>query len=556
MIFSRFFSTPSKSITGAAFIISVATLASRLCGILRDRIFAHLYGTSPLMDAYYAAFKIPDFIYNLLVVGALTAGFIPTFTKLFFAGDDKDPAWKLANSILNILSSTLFGIALVGFAAAPLLSHLIAPGFAPENQKMVISFTQIMLLSPFFLGLSMVLGGILQSLRQFVLYSIAPIFYNVGIIVGAVWLRPMLGPIGLAWGVVLGAALHCLLQLYGAQKNGYRWQWYFGWKDKATREVWRLMVPRTLGLAASQLNIVGITILASLLPSGSVTVYNYANNLHNLPIGLIGIPFALAVFPLLSQAAGKKNLVEFGEHLNYALRHILFLIIPLATLLFLLRAQIVRVILGTGSFNWADTISTADTLAAFTLEVAAAALLPLLARAFYALSDTKTPFILGVFSEVVTILLSLGVVFFPLTTQFFQGIPGLGFGISLRGVPGLALAVSLGTVLNVVLLYSRVRKIINLDEKKILLLLGKIFIAVMVMALVTQILKTPFAAIVDMTRWWGILLQGAGAGIMGLLAYVGICHLCKVEELTQLSMGLKKRWLKIKPLKEGLIETL
>ena len=221
----KILNSQSKSITGAALIISAATLASRLVGLLRDRVFAHNFGVGPVMDAYYAAFKIPDLVFNLLIVGALSAGFIPTFTKLFTnTGEDKSPAWKLANNVLNITGAALLILSALGVILAPYYAPIITPGFDDYPRQLVTQFTRIMFGSTFLLGLSMVVGGILQSLKAFFLYSLAPIFYNLGIILGVAVFVPLFGISGIAWGVVMGAAMHFGAQTYSAYANGYRWQ--------------------------------------------------------------------------------------------------------------------------------------------------------------------------------------------------------------------------------------------------------------------------------------------------------------------------------------------
>ncbi len=526
----KILNSQSKSITGAAIIISGATLVSRLVGLLRDRIFAHYFGVGPMMDAYYAAFKIPDLIYNLLIVGALSASFIPSFTKLFNNNQDKSSAWKLANNVLNITAIALASLSVIGIILTPILAPLIAPGFSITTQQMVINFTRIMFGSTILLGLSMVIGGILQSLRAFFLYSLAPIFYNIGIIIGATLLVPLFGVNGLAYGVVLGAFLHFSLQASSAYANGYRWRWYLNWKDKETRLLGKLMIPRTLGLAISQINLVIITILASLLPVGSVTIFNFANNLQAVPIGIIGIPFALAVFPALSIAASQNNTEEFIKQLSYTIRQIIFLIIPFSIIIMLVRAQIVRVILGTGKFDWTATINTADTLALFALSLFAQALIPVLARAFYALANTKTPFIIGVISELSSIIAAL-ILMKPL------------------GVAGLALAFSIGSILNFFILTVSLRnKLKTIDGEKILSSLFRIILAAIPMAVVIQFAKYPLAKVFDQTRFFGILGQGAVASMAGLAIYLLICYLLKVPELIQLKNSLTRRWLQTKNL--------
>lgn len=520
----------SKTITGAAIIISGATLVSRLVGLIRDGVFTSYFGADAIMDSYYAAFKIPDLIYNLLIIGALSTAFIPTFTKLFNAGEDKSPAWKLANNVLNVTAVLLTISSIFGIIFTPTLVPIIAPGFNLASKQMVINFTRIMFGSTILLGISMVIGGILQSLRAFFLYSLAPIFYNLGIIIGAVVLVPILGVNGLAWGVVLGAFLHFSLQTYSAYVNGYRWHWRLNFKDKDTRLIGKLMIPRTLGLAISQLNLIIFTILASLLPVGSVAVLNYSNNLQAVPVGIIGIPFALAVFPVLSIAAAKNDIEEFIKNLSATVRQILFLIIPLSTILMLLRAQIVRVILGRGKFDWTATMNTADALALFALSLFAQALIPVIARAFYALADTKTPFIIGVISEVVSVVSAL-------------------FLMKPLGVAGLALAFSVGSILNFIILSIVLRKILKrIDGQRILSSFFKIIIATIPTALTIQFSKYPLAKIFDQTHTPGIFGQGLVAGLAGLVIYLLICYLLRVPEMLQLKESFARRWLKTKNL--------
>lgn len=521
------FSTESKTVTGAALLIAGAALTSRLVGVARDRVFAHYFGASPVMDAYYAAFKFPDLIYNLLIVGALTAGFIPTFTKLFYQGSDKTPAWKLANNVINIVFVVLLLTVCLGLVfTAPLMS-VVAPGFTGERLTLVTTFTRIMFFSPLLLGISMVLGGILQSLRQFVLYSIAPIFYNLGIIFGAVFLVRPLGPAGLAWGVVLGALLHAAIQTIGAYANGYRWKWEWNLKDPATRQIGRLMLPRTVGLAFTQINNIIVTTLASLLAVGSVTIYNFADNLQAVPTGLIAIPFALAVFPVLSNLSAPADRPQFIAWVSGTARKILFLIVPVMMAMLILRAQIVRVVYGTGAFGWGATIATADALAFFALGLIGQALIPLFVRAFFALSDSKTPFFISIVSEITTIIFSL-LLMKPL------------------GVAGLALGSSIGDLLNCLLLVFYLRRTLGrMSGHSNVIFMYKVIGSAIGMGVVMQVLKYPLSGLFDLTRFWGILLQGLVSGIIGLSTYALLCRLLKVDEMSDFVLSFKKKWLKI-----------
>ncbi|MBU0546394.1 murein biosynthesis integral membrane protein MurJ [Patescibacteria group bacterium] len=524
----KILSSQSRTITGAAIIIAGATLINKFVGIARDRTIAHYFGAGPVTDAYYAAFKIPDLIYNLLVVGALTAGFIPIFTKLFYAGENKNPAWKMANNILNILGLALLFFCAIGIAAAPWISRLIAPGFLAENMPLVVSFSRILFLSPIFLGASMVMGGVLQSLRQFVLYSIAPIFYNLGIIFGAVVIVPFVGPIGLAIGVVLGAFMHFILQFFGAWHAGYRWRWVLNFKDKAALEVGRLMVPRSLGLAVSQTHTIITTVLASLLPIGSVAAYSFADNLHYVPIGIIGVSFAMAIFPVLSLNVAQNNLGDFKKNLSAGIRQIIFLITPCIIIFLLLRAQIVRVVFGSGAFDWTATITTANALAFFALGMLADSLIPLLARAFFALSDTKTPLFTGLLGSLASIISAL-LLMRPL------GVAGL----ALAGVVGGAVALSLLTI------FMR-KKIGSFADENIIPTIYKIAIAGLGMAAMVQIMKYPLAKIFDQNYFWGIFGQGFIAGLAGLSIYAILCYIMKLQELSQIMSSLRKKWLRLR----------
>ncbi len=520
------FNSQYKSITGAALVLSGATLLSRVVGIIRDRVLAHYFGTGPIIDAYFAAFKIPDLVYNLLIVGALTAGFIPTFTKLFHQSEDGRAAWKLANNILNIAGTSLAILCLLGMFFTEPLAKIIAPGFSGENLVRVTNFTRLMFLSPFFLGISMVLGGVLQSLRRFTLYAIAPIFYNLGIVIGTTWLYKIWGDIGLPMGVVLGAMMHCGIQIIGAHQAGWRWQWRFKLNDQETKTIGKLMVPRTLGLGITQFNQVIITMLASMLPIGSISVYNLANNIQAVPIGVIGIPFALAIFPLLSASAIHDDKKQFVSYIVNTLRQVIFLITPLTILILLLRSQIVRVILGSGAFDWNSTINTADALAFFALGLTAQSIIPLLVRGFYALSDTKTPFVIGVISELVSIIFAL------LLMKPF-------------GAPGLAMAASIGVVLNAIMLFISLRnQSIGLGWSKLIPLAFQVSIAGVAMGLTVQFIKYPLAKIFDQQYFFGILGQGLTAGLLGLVVYGGLCYILKVPELMRTKESLQKRWLK------------
>jgi len=515
-VFKKLFNTQSKTIAAAAVILGAASLVSRLLGLFRDRILAGQFGAGDELDIYYAAFRIPDLVYSLLVLGAISAGFIPVFVK--YLQKDKSQSWHLANSVLNLMALSLIVICSLLIIFTPWLIKLVAPGFSPEKLSLTVQLTRLMFLSPFFLGLSAVFGGILQSFRRFLIYALAPIMYNLGIIFGALVLVNYFGLLGLAYGVVLGAFLHMLIQIPAAYVCGFRWQSVFDFKFAGARRIFKLMPPRILSLALSQINFWVMTVFASFLAVGSIAVYNLAHNIWSFPLGIFGISFALAAFPKFSQFAQKKQVVAFVKTFSLTLRQILFFTLPSAALFIILRAQIVRVILGTGRFDWQDTILTLQTLAYFSICLFSEALILLFLRGFFAWEDTRTPFLIG--------LLATGI---RLSTAWFLARS--------LGVPGLALGFSLGSIVYLVLLFVALRKKLrskaskNLDEKNIFVSGAKMLAASFLAALTAYVALQFLAPLVNTATGLGLLIQGGLAGIFGILIYLFFTWLFRLDEL-------------------------
>jgi len=525
-MWKKLFQQKINSIAVAAVLVAASSLISRLLGVFRDRILASQFGAGPQLDIYYAAFRVPDLLFNLIVLGALSAGFIPIFSGLVknFAdpkkSDENTPAWQLAANVINILSIFLIIFSLLGVIFAPLLVRLITPGFSLEAQASTASLTRIMFLSPLFLGVSGVLGGILQSFRRFLIYSLAPIFYNLGIIAGALWFSSWWGLSGLAWGVVLGAFLHMIIQIPAVYALGFNYSFKINLKDKATRRIGKLMIPRTLSLAITQIDLLITTVIASGLVTGSLTIFNLANNLQSFPVGIFGVSFAIAAFPALSQYAFDKERLEAS--FSSTLRQIFFFVIPATVFLITLRAQIIRVILGAGAFSWQDTILTMNTLALFSISLFAQASIPLLVRVFYARHDSKSPFYLGMFTVLTDIVLCL-----VLSKKM--------------GVTGLALAYSISNILNFLLLWTWLHfKVGNLGINKIAKSAVKFSLAAIGAGITIQLMKIAILPIIDMTRFSGVLIQLAVAGISGGVVYLFLCYLLGSEELITFMNSLRR----------------
>jgi len=505
--------SPVQSVAGAALIISFAGIISRLLGMLRDRILASQFGAAATLDIYYAAFRVPDLVYSLLVVGALSAAFVPVFTELV-ARHKKEKAWELASEILNLMVAAVIFISFFLALFAPFVMKLVVPGFSENKLASAAMFTRIMFLSPLFLGISAVFGGILVSFKKFLAYSLAPIMYNLGIIIGAVFLVKIMGPIGLAWGVALGAGMHMLIQYPAVKLSGFHYQLNFrkSFRDENARKVIRLMIPRSMGMAVTQINMLVITIFASILTSGSLAVFNFANNIQSVPLGLFGISFAVAAFPHLSSLAAEKSKKEFIRIFSRTFRRIIFFVAPLSLLIFVLRAEIVRVILGAGKFDWEDTVLTLQVLGILSLSLIAQSLIPLLARAFYALQNTKIPFYIALASEAVNITIVV------LLIKKYE-------------VMGLAAAFSAASALNAGLLILALKnKLGELDGRRIVCSAGKIALASLAAGIVAQTSRYLASFFVDLETFFEVFFQLVFSGGMGIATFFLMCCYLRVEE--------------------------
>lgn len=525
------------SITTAALILAIASLTSKFLGLYRDRILAGNFGVGNELDIYYAAFRIPDFVFNILVLGALSAGFIPVFAKLV-SENKKEEAFRTANAVLNLIFVILLFLCLIGIIFTPNIINFMTPGFDSEKKELTSKLTQIMFLCPIFLLLSSITGGILQSYKRFFIFSLSPLAYNMGIIIGAVYFARWWGLDGLAWGVVLGSFLHFAIQLPVVGKLGFSYRWIIDLKDAGVQKIIKMMIPRTLTLITTQFNLVIITVIASTLAEGSLSVFNLANNLQSFPLGLFAISFAVASFPTLSALSGEENKKEFAKNLTTTTKQILFFIIPATVLLIILRAQIVRVVLGTGKFGWEDTILTLNAVQIFSLSLFAQALIPLFSRAFWALHDAKTPFLTSFIGVIVNLILA-----FALSTQGeIYGFRGLGYGIV-----GLVGAFSISSILNVSILYYLINKKIGFSVwEKIYGALFKIVLASLfagIFSYATLYIIEPF---LDTRTGIGISAQGFSAGLAGIAVYCFFGWKFQIEEFIIFRNSIRKRLFKTK----------
>lgn len=401
----------SSGLAIAAAIVAFGFLGSRLLGVLRTVAIAGAFGSSPELDAYNVAFRIPDLIFQVLAGATLGSAFIPVFARVA-RRDGDDPAWRLASTVLNLVAAATAALCVVAFVLAPYLVPLTAPGLGDDvgrNAELTdkaVKLTRLMLLSPLLFSVSGMVTGILNGRQRFFLSALAPMLYNVAIIFGAVVLSGPWGVEGLAVGVVIGAALHLAIQIPGLFRERMRYSPSIKWRDPATREVARLMGPRVAGLAAAQVNFLVTIYFGSKIGSSAISNLNYAWLLAGLPLALFGIALSTAVFPRLAGHAAEEDMAALTATISRVLRVIMFLTIPAALGLALLRFPATVVLLQRGEFSSTDAAITASALGFYCLGIVPQAGIEIHSRGFYALGDTRTPVVLAVMAVSLNFFLS------------------------------------------------------------------------------------------------------------------------------------------------------
>jgi putative peptidoglycan lipid II flippase len=517
-------SSANRQIARAAGLVTAAFILSNLTGLIRQILVANAFGTSDAMEAFNAANRISETLFNLVAGGALGSAFIPAFTGLL-AKEKRQDAWKMASSITNLILIVLTLIAALAAVFAPqVVRYLIAPGFAadPVKEALTISLTRLMLPSAVLFGISGLVMGILNSHQVFFIPALTPAMYQIGMIIGVTILSPRMGIKGLAWGVLIGAALHLLLQLPTLFKQRFKYSFSLGLKSPKVREVARLMGPRLLGVAVVQLNFWINVRLASLQPSGSVTAIQIGFGLMLMPLSAIAQSIATAALPTFSAQVAKNKLDEMRSSLSASLRGILLLSIPASLGLVLLRKPIITFIYQRGEFTAYSTKLVAWALLWYGIGLVGHALVEILSRAFYALHDTKTPVLIGIAA------MSLNVVF---SFTFSAGFKRLGW------MPhgGLALANTLATGLEMIGLILIMRLRLNgLNGKKVWkgvlnAVGGGVFMTGSILAWLFLIGQKP--------AW----LIATGGILIGMIAYLAALGLFRTPEVNQVYQIVRKR---------------
>lgn len=508
----------------ATAVVALFTILSKILGAVKLAALGHNLGAGQEMDIYVAAFRVPDLIFNLLILGTLSVAFIPVFVG--YLGQDRREAFGIASTIFNLTLLVMAIFALVGFILAPALVKVIAPGFSDEAKMQTIMLTRILMLSPLLFSLSSVLTSILHSFKRFLVAAIAPLFYNLVIIFGVVYLYPRFGLMGVGWAVVGGAFLHFTFQLPAALRLGFRPFQVFNLAHAGVRKVGKLFGPRILALDLGQISLLVATVIGSTLTAGNLAGFYFAYELETVPVGIFAMSFAIASFPTMAEFLGRGDRTGFKKFFSTTTVQILFLIIPISVLMLLLRAQITRLIPGAGegtAFTFADTKLTAQALGFFTLSLFAQSLVPLLARAFFALKNTITPLVTSTIAAAINIALAI------IFTRF-------------GGASALALAFSAASILNALLLVFFLRRRLgDLEDDFLIVRILKISIASVAMAAATYVVMYLVAPLVDMQTYTGVLIQTLAALVAAIATYAIVGFLIKLPETRQ-SLEIFKVW--------------
>lgn len=529
----KLLNSQQNTVLSAATLIMIMIVASRILGLVRQRVLANYFAPGDL-SLFFAAFRLPDTIFEVLVFGTFSSAFIPVFSKALKDGEKR--AWEIAGRVVTI-GLIIFACAAIFLAVfAPQIYSAIAPGFGDSETRRIANLARILFAAQGFFVISYVLTGVLESLRRFLVPALAPLFYNLGIILGTIFLTPYLGLMAPAAGVVIGAFAHFMVQFPLSRKLGFRFVWDLK-ADPGVKKIGQLALPRVIDLAFDQIGKTAELFLSSIISQAAYTYYIFANTLQLLPVTIIGTSLAKAVLPMLSRADG--NVKEFRRILHVAIFQSIFLTLPLAAALIVLRIPIVRLVYGTKIFDWDATVQTGMVLSVYALAIVTQTLMSILSRAFFALHDTVTPVKIS--------FIGLGL----LVIGDFLLVKGFG-------LPVWALATSFGfstyieAVILSALIHKRIGEIINKDffthlfkitsatliSGSVMFFLIKFFDRWYWVSRVTSI---PFERFVLDTRYtMNVLILTVISFAIGMVIYVGMSLLFRIEEAGYFLKVVKK----------------
>jgi putative peptidoglycan lipid II flippase len=497
-------------------IVSSATLLSRILGLVREQMYAYLFGAGFSMDSFIAAFRIPHLLRDLFAEGALVTAFVPVFTE-HLTQKGKKEAFYLGNLVINTLLVVLSLVILLGVVFAPFLVKLIAPGFGDVPGKIELTTQLTRILFPFLalISLAAVIMGMLNSFGHFATPALAPTMFNMGIIISGFVLCPLFDPpiLGIALGALLGGLGQLGIQIPRVRKEGFRYKPVLNFHHPGLKRILLLMTPAVFGIASTQINIFVATYLASLLPQGSVSYLSYSYRLMYFPLGVFGVAVATVTLPLVSTHAAQNKIDQVLSTYSSSLKLVFFLVIPCTIFLMVGARQIISLLFQHGRFQYLDTVATSKALILYSLGLLGFAIIRITAPVFYSLKDTKTPVIISAISVALNVILNI-ILMRPL------------------GYLGLALATSIAGWVNMILLLFKLNKKIGpFDFKDLIKASYRIILASLIMGFLVWLfffLYHPDLSIAPLSQKTLLVLVSLG---MGLLAYISICHFLNVEEL-------------------------
>lgn len=518
----------------AAIILASSTLLSSLLGFLRDRLLNSYYLDSypDGIDAYTVAFTIPDFMFFILVSGALSVTFIPVFNQRM-AKYNKKSAWELSSSVLNVLALlTLVTSILIIIFAEPLVKYIVGPGLSESSRSLAISMMRVIAINPFLFAIATVITSIQQAIGRFTFTALAPAIYNIGIIIGTIFFTNGInifgiqlfegGIMGVAMGVVFGSVLQLIIASVGLIGVGFDYQFKIFWKNKGFRKVMKLLPTRSMDQGLDYVNSIVETNMASRMGAGTVRAYQQGLTLHMMPINLIGVAISTAFFPNLTErlAIGRKDL--FRKDLQSALRMIAFLALPVAVLFFFLRGYVVSFIK-----NGGDTL-IAGILGVLVISIFARSIYHIAARSFYAMEDTKTPLYISIFAIGLNILLAI---VFSTVFKF--------------GAYGLAWAQSIGALVEIVILLALMKiRIQGLFDVQFIAGILRMVVASLVAGAVCYLFVVVFPLMDSDERFFSVFPKFCFVGLVSTTAYLFVSKILKLEEAEPIISYIKKIFLK------------
>lgn len=544
-----------KGLHEAAYLLAFFSILSQLFALIRDRLLASYFGTGLELDIYYAAFKLPDLMFVVVASLVSISVLVPQFVKYL---EDKNKLKKLVDSIFTVLClMSVFTLA-IAFIFTPKFLQFVTPDLLNSDLGgELILITRILLIQPIILATSGFVGSLVQAYKRFTIYAFAPITYNFGIIIGILLFYPTYGLSGLAYGVVLGAILHLLVQIPFIFGEEIHPKLTLKIDFKEIKYIVLNSLPRTASIFANQAILIFMTYVASTFVYGSLSTFNLSYNLQSVPLAIIGVSYSLAAFPALSKFYQSGQMDKFFENINRALKHIIFWSLPIMAMFIVLRAQIVRVILGSGNFDWESTRLVAASLAIFTLSIFAQSISILFLRVYYSMGKTLKPFL-------ITLVLFVSIIS---SSFYFTNLINSDFSLQIKSilrlssvsdisVLALPMAFSFGQVLYVtllVILFGNLRKIINRDLiRSSFQSLSGSFVAFLVAFVSLNFLDKIF----DLNTFIGVFLQGFLAGIFGLISAILFLILIDNREIKTVFETFKHKFWKTKPISPEVEEEL